>query len=97
MKDIKEILDNYDEQPSEELWNRLEARLDAEMPVREARRTAWKWVAAAAGILAVIGGVTFGVLRHQHHNEAIAKNEQTVGFCHRIFGTEPCVKLVFLL
>ena len=77
MKDIKEILDNYDEQPSEELWNRLEARLDAEMPVREARRTAWKWVAAAAGVLAVIGGVTFGVLRHQHHNETIAEVKGT--------------------
>ena len=77
MKDIREILDNYDEQPSEELWNRLEARLDAEMPVREARRTAWKWVAAAAGVLAVIGGVTFGVLRHQHHNETIAEVKGT--------------------
>ena len=77
MKDINDIFDNYDEQPSEELWNRLEARLDAEMPVREARRTVWKWVAAAAGVLAVIGGVTFGVLRHQHHNEAIAEVKGT--------------------
>ena len=44
MKDIKVILDNYSEQPSEEVWERLSARLDAEMPAREARRTAWKWV-----------------------------------------------------
>lgn len=77
MKDIKEILDNYSEQPSEDLWTRLESRLDAEMPVRKARRTAWKWVASAAGLLAVIGGVTFGILQHQSHNEDLAATNVT--------------------
>ena len=45
--DIKEILDNYSEQPSEEVWKRLSERLDAEMPVARSRRTVWKWIAAA--------------------------------------------------
>ena len=70
-------MDNYSEQPSEEVWERLSARLDAEMPVREARRTAWKWVAAAAGVLAVIGGVTFGVLQHQRNNEDLMTKNVT--------------------
>lgn len=77
MKDIKEILDNYSEQPSKELWNRLESRLDAEMPVHKARRTAWKWVAAVAGLLAVVGGVTFGILQYRSHNENLAATNVT--------------------
>ena len=76
MKDIKDILDNYNERPSEEVWNRLSARLDAEMPVNN-RSNLWKWVAAAAGVLAVVGGVTFGVLRHQHQQKDFAATTVT--------------------
>ncbi|MBP5205785.1 MAG: hypothetical protein J6Z44_03230 [Bacteroidales bacterium] len=77
--DIKEILDNYSEQPSEEVWKRLSERLDAEMPVARSRRTVWKWVAAAVGVVAVGGGLTFGLLRYQHNGKQTAMNgtEQT--------------------
>ena len=77
--DIKEILDNYSEQPSEEVWKRLSERLDAEMPVARSRRTVWKWVAAAVGVVAVGGGLTFGLLRYQHDGKQTAMNgtEQT--------------------
>ena len=75
MKDIKEILDNYKEQPSEDVWNRLEARLDAEMPVRQTRNRAWKWAAITVGVIAIGGGVVFGVLRQPHHNDDYAATE----------------------
>lgn len=77
MKDIKEILDNYNERPSEDVWNRLESRLDAEMPVRRSRNTVWKWAAIAVGIIAIGGGVAFGILRQSHHNEGLAATEIT--------------------
>ena len=77
MKDIKEILDNYNEQPSEDVWSRLEARLDAEMPVRRSRNTVWKWAAIAVGIIAIGGGVAFGILRQSLHNEDLAATEIT--------------------
>ncbi|MBP5495714.1 MAG: gliding motility-associated C-terminal domain-containing protein [Bacteroidales bacterium] len=71
MKDIKDILDHYSEQPSEEVWERLNARLDAEMPVQQPRKSAWKWAAVTATVIAVSGGVLFGVMRHQSNNEEI--------------------------
>ena len=77
MKDIKEILDNYNERPSEDVWSRLESRLDAEMPVRRIRNTVWKWAAIAVGIIAIGGGVAFGILRQSHHNEDLAATEIT--------------------
>ena len=77
MKDIKEILDNYREQPAEDVWNRLEARLDAEMPVRRTRNTVWKWVAIAVGVVAIGGGVAFGILRQSYHNEDFAEVNKT--------------------
>ncbi|MBQ6157100.1 MAG: gliding motility-associated C-terminal domain-containing protein [Bacteroidales bacterium] len=77
MKDIKEILDNYNERPSEDVWSRLESRLDAEMPVRRSRNTVWKWAAIAVGIIAIGGGVAFGILRQSHHNEDLAATEIT--------------------
>ena len=81
MKDIKEILDNYTETPSEAVWERLNARLDAEMPVHNRKSSVWKWVATSLGVMSVIGGVTFGVVRHnQNKQELTAMNttEQTV-------------------
>ena len=71
MKDIKEILDNYSEQPSEEVWERLSARLDTEMPVKQTRKSVWKWAAVAATVIVVSGGVLFGVMRHQPNNEEV--------------------------
>lgn len=81
MKDIKEILDNYSEAPSEAVWERLNARLDAEMPVQKPQTSAWKWVLSVLAVVTVSGGVAFGVWKHQHNNqEVMAMNttEQTV-------------------
>ena len=90
MKDIKEILDNYSEQPSEEVWERLSARLDTEMPV-QTRKSVWKWAAVAAIVIAVSGGVTFGILRHQHNNEEVTAmnvTENTVEMQSQEVGVE---------
>lgn len=62
---MKEIFENYSEKPSEDVWRRLNERLEAEMPVSPARKAVWKWVAAAVGVIALSGGVAFGVMRHQ--------------------------------
>jgi gliding motility-associated-like protein len=81
MKDIKEILDNYSETPSDAVWERLNARLDAEMPVQKPKTSAWKWAASALAVVAVSGGVAFGVWKHQNNNQEVtAMNtaEQTV-------------------
>jgi len=82
MKDIKDILENYSEQPSQEVWERLSARLDAEMPVHQTRKSVWKWASVAATVIIVGGGVLFGVMRHQHNNEGVTAmntTEKTVG------------------
>ena len=68
---MKEIFDNYTEQPSEDVWRRLSERLDAEMPVHPVRRSwrkAWLWTAAAVAGL-TIGGVVFTLTRH-HASDA---------------------------
>ena len=81
MKDIKDILDNYSEAPSDAVWERLNARLDAEMPVQKPKSSAWKWATSALAVVAVSGGVAFGVLKHQHSNQevtAMNTTEQTV-------------------
>ena len=84
MKNIKDVLNAYEETPSADVWNRLNARLDAEMPVMgEVRRihrvTAWKWVAAVLSMLIIGGAVTVGVLLHNRGNQgAIAENSTKV-------------------
>lgn len=81
MKDIKEILDNYSEAPSDAVWERLNARLDAEMPVQKPKSSTWKWATSALAVVAVSGGVAFGVLKHQHSNQEVTvmnTTEQTV-------------------
>ena len=81
MKDIKEILDNYSEAPSDAVWERLNARLDAEMPVQKPKSSAWKWATSALAVVAVSGSVAFGVWKYQHNNQEVMvmnTTEQTV-------------------
>ncbi len=64
MSDIKDIFKDYREEPSEEVWRKLNERLEAEMPaqvVRRLRKVSWAWGAAAVTAL-LIGGVVFSVL-----------------------------------
>ena len=66
---MKEIFDNYRENPSEDVWRRLNERLDAEMPVsgsldRRSRRKSWIWAAAAVAVLVVGGLAFFTMVRH---------------------------------
>ena len=73
---MKEIFDNYRENPSEDVWRRLNERLDAEMPVsgsldRRSRRKSWIWAAAAVAVL-VIGGLAFFTL--VRHNAGDGQN-----------------------
>ncbi len=78
MQEFKDIFENYQEKPSEELWGRISERLDVEMPVEKAtsvkRMSFWKWAAVALSAL-TIGGVTYGVIRHhQSDQQAVAQN-----------------------
>lgn len=82
MKDLKNILDNYEEAPSEGMWSRLSERLDAEMPVGNSMAgrqwgSAWKWAAITLSVLAVGGGIAFGVLRHPREKQAVVAQETT--------------------
>lgn len=65
MNTVKDLLENHSEHPSEDVWQKLNARLDAEMPV--AKTSYWsrlskakKAVAAAVAGLVLAGGVTLG-------------------------------------
>lgn len=71
MKDIKEILDNYTETPSDAVWERLNARLDAEMPANKPNASVWKWMVSALAVVAVSGGVAFGIWKHQLNNQKL--------------------------
>lgn len=78
MQEFKDLFENYQEKPSEELWGRISERLDVEMPVEKAtsvkRMSFWKWAAVAFSVL-TIGGVTYGVIRHhQSDQQAVAQN-----------------------
>lgn len=77
MQEIKEIFDQYQEKPSEELWGRISERLDAEMPVAKSttvhHKALWKWAAVALSVLVIGGGVAFGVLRHHQADQHIAQ------------------------
>ena len=84
MKNVKDVLNAYEETPSADVWNRLNTRLDAEMPVtgkghRIHRATAWKWTAGVLSALIVGGVVTVGVLLHNRGNQnVIAENSTKV-------------------
>ncbi len=62
MKEIKDIFENYEQKPREEVWDRLSARLDAEMPVapkvvNRGISAAWKWAAAVVATVVLAGGI----------------------------------------
>ena len=71
MNRIEDLLKNHSETPSEEVWKRLNARLDAEMPVvnspvQSAGFTKFRRVAIAALVASVlIGGAVLGWMLHQ--------------------------------
>ena len=83
MKSVKEVLNQYEEKPSADVWERLNARLDEEMPLtgkvhRIHRLKALKWTAAVLLGLIVGGAVVLGVFLHQRGNQgAIVENNNT--------------------
>lgn len=83
MKNVKDILNAYEETPSADVWKRLNAQLDVEMPVtgkvhRIHRLKALKWTAAVLLGLIVGGAVVLGVFLHQRGNQsAMAENKNT--------------------
>ena len=79
MNTIKDLLKNHSEQPSEEVWQKLNARLDAEMPVGKSSfwsgfSTAKKAVAATVAGLLVLGGVALGYVM-MHKGESTKSQE----------------------
>lgn len=84
MKEIKDIFEHYEQNPSEDVWNRLSARLDAEMPVAQkvARRgmsTAWKWAAAVITAVVVLGGAALFTRMHgtHQHNDNVVEQKSS--------------------
>lgn len=82
MKNVKDVLNAYEETPSADVWKRLNARLEEEMPAtgkvhRIHRATVWKWT--AAGLLALIigGAVGLGVFLHNHGNQDVIVENNT--------------------
>lgn len=85
MKNVKDVLNAYEEAPSADVWKRLNTRLDAEMPVtgkvhRIRRATVWKWTAAVLSSLIIGGAVTVGVFLHNRGNQdvIVENNTETV-------------------
>lgn len=78
MQEFKDLFENYQEKPSEELWGRISERLDVEMPVEKAtsvkRMSFWKWAAVALSLLMIGGGFMYTVLRHQSDNQQTVQN-----------------------
>ncbi len=82
MKDVKDILNAYEENPSADVWKRLNAQLDAEMPVtgkvhRIHRVTVWKWMAAVLSGIIIVSAVVLGVLLHQRGNQDVIVENNT--------------------
>lgn len=71
MNTIEDLLKNHKEQPSEEVWQKLNARLDAEMPVGKTSfwsrlTTTKKAVAAAVAGVLLVGGIAAGYILHNN-------------------------------
>ena len=76
MKNVKDVLDTYEETPSADVWKRLNVRLDEEIPVagdvsRLQRVKAWRWAAAILAVLMVGGALTVGFFLHNRENQDI--------------------------
>ena len=72
MNRIEDLLKNHSETPSEEVWKRLNARLDAEMPVvnspvQSAGFTKFRRVAIAA----LVASVLIGYGKHRGNRRGI--------------------------
>ena len=84
MKNVKDVLNAYEETPSADVWKRLNARLDEEMPVtanahRLHRAKVWKWTAAMLSVLIIGGALTVGVfLHHRGNQDVIAENNNKI-------------------
>lgn len=104
MKSVKEVLNQYEEKPSADVWERLNARLDEEMPMTENvsrlhRVKIWKWVAAVLAVLVLGGAVSLGVfLQHRDNQNVIAENlaentdNEAVGSTDAVTGQEEIVE-----
>ena len=82
MKNVKDVLNAYEETPSADVWKRLNARLDAEMPVtgkvhRIHRVKVWKWTAVGLSALIIGGAVSLGVFLHYHRNQGVIVENNT--------------------
>ena len=82
MKDIKDVLNEYEETPSSDVWNRLNARLDKEMPIagdmsRIRRAKTWKWTAAILSVLLLGGALTVGIFLHNRVNQDVIVENTT--------------------
>ncbi len=85
MKNVKDVLNAYEETPSADVWKRLNARLEEEMPAtgkvhRIRRATVWKWTAAVLLALIIGGAVGIGVFLHNRGNQdvIVENNTETV-------------------
>lgn len=82
MKNVKDVLNAYEESPSADVWKRLSSRLDEEMPLvgdvkRLHRIKVWKWTAAVLSALIVGGAVTAGILLHNRGNQDVIAENNT--------------------
>lgn len=85
MKNVKDVLNAYEETPSADVWKRLNARLEEEMPAtgkvhRIRRATVWKRTAAVLLALIIGGAVGIGVFLHNRGNQdvIVENNTETV-------------------
>lgn len=81
MNTIKDLLKDHREQPSEAVWQRLNTRLDAEMPVGKSSfwsglSTAKKAAAATVAGLFVVGGIALGCV--MFHKGGTPKGQEMV-------------------
>lgn len=83
MKEIQDLFEHYEQNPPEEVWDRLSARLDSEMPTHKmAHRgisTAWKWAAAVAAVIVLGSAVAFGVFHNRSQKQQqFVENKKSV-------------------
>lgn len=83
MKELQDLFEHYEQNPPEEVWDRLSARLDSEMPTHKmAHRgisTAWKWAAAVAAVIVLGGAVAFGVFHNRSQKQQqFVENKKSV-------------------